>query len=93
MISPADYSAIKLNLVCYAVTAHSITEIYAKNEDKVGREEALQSNRSGLLKREKAYQAHIMTSEIEETETQFAPRDTFVAPANEKNIRILLAGN
>jgi large subunit ribosomal protein L35 len=45
---------------------------------------------SGLLKREKAYQAHIMTSKSKKRKRNLR-HATLVAPANEKNIRILLA--
>jgi large subunit ribosomal protein L35 len=44
---------------------------------------------SGLIKREKAFQAHIMTSKSKKRKRNLR-QSSLVAPANAKNIRILL---
>jgi large subunit ribosomal protein L35 len=63
-----------------------------KMKTKSGAKKRFKVTGSGLLKREKAYQAHIMTSKSKKRKRNLR-HATLVAPANEKNIRILLAGN
>jgi large subunit ribosomal protein L35 len=56
---------------------------------KSGAKKRFKVTGSGQLKREKAFQAHIMTSKSKKRKRSLR-KSTLVAPANLKNIRILL---
>jgi large subunit ribosomal protein L35 len=61
-----------------------------KMKTKSGAKKRFKVTGTGQLKREKAYQAHIMTSKSKKRKRNLR-KSTLVAPANLKNIRILLA--
>jgi large subunit ribosomal protein L35 len=60
-----------------------------KMKTKSGAKKRFKVTGSGLLKREKAFQAHIMTSKSKKRKRGLR-QATLVAPANAKSIRILL---
>jgi large subunit ribosomal protein L35 len=64
-------------------------EIMPKMKTKSGAKKRFKMTGSGLIKREKAFQAHIMTSKSKKRKRNLR-QSSLVAPANEKNIRILL---
>ena len=61
-----------------------------KMKTKSGAKKRFKMTASGHLKREKAFQSHIMTSKSKKRKRNLR-QSTLVAPANEKAIRILLA--
>lgn len=60
-----------------------------KMKTKSGAKKRFKMTGSGHIKREKAYQSHIMTSKSKKRKRNLR-QATLVAPANEKAIRILL---
>ncbi len=61
-----------------------------KMKTKSGAKKRFKMTGSGQIKREKAYQAHIMTSKSKKRKRNLR-QSTLVSSANAKNIRILLA--
>ena len=66
------------------------SEIMPKMKTKSGAKKRFKMTGSGQIKREKAYQAHIMTSKSKKRKRNLR-QSTLVSSANAKNIRILLA--
>ena len=60
-----------------------------KMKTKSGAKKRFRVTASGSLKREKAYQSHIMTSKSKKRKRNLR-QATLVAPANAKAVRILL---
>ncbi len=69
--------------------AQQSQEFMPKMKTKSGAKKRFKVTGSGHLKREKAYQAHIMTSKSKKRKRGLR-QATLVAKANEKNMRILL---